>query len=275
MRKNNYNNYNVQLTPEKKLINTKNVKNEVIVKRNEIIEKIQHCQNILNSMVSDKSNDMSNMKCRSNFNINKPIDELNNNLTFNKEISDFRNPKKIININNNVTNQVYRKNNLNISTNYPSNMNNFTYKKANIKYIDKTNDIYQFDNLSRDNTYNSISIPEYNNIPTNFTNTNNNYNMKLFTYRGLKKNLDMEDNLNNYSFNDQKHQINKQPINTRYNISSYMFNTKNIKGNKQLLNKTFNENIKGTYTQNVYQNKKINNINDINQNPLFKRLKGY
>ena len=278
LRKNNYNNYNIQLTPEKKLINTKNVKNEVIVKRNEIIEKIQHCQNILNSMVSDKSNDMSNMKCRSNFNINKPIDELNNNLTFNKEISDFRknNPKKIININNNnVTNQVYRKNNLNISTNIPSNMNNFTYKKANIKYIDKTNDIYQFDNLSRDNTYNSISIPEYNNIPTNFTNTNNNYNMKLFTYRGLKKNLDMEDNLNNYSFNEQKHQINKQPINTRYNISSYMFNTKNIKGNKQLLNKTFNENIKGTYTQNVYQNKKINNINDINQNPLFKRLKGY
>ena len=273
------NNYNIQLTPEKKLINTKNVKNEVIVKRNEIIEKIQHCQNILNSMVVDKNNDMNNVKCRSNYNINKTVDDSNYNLTFNKEISDFRknNPKKIININtnNNVTNQVYKKNNLNINTNFPSNINNFTYKKANIKYIDKTNDIYQFDNLSRDNTYNSISIPEYNNIPTYYTNTNKNYNMKLFTYKGLKKYLDMEENLNNHSFNDPRNQMNKQPINTGFNISSYMLNTKNIKGNKQLLNKTFNEKMKGTYTQNVYQNKKINNINDINENPLIKRLKGY
>ena len=262
-----YSNYSKTM-PKSAFSSVKNIKNEVIVKRNEIIEKIQHCQNLLNTIMIDKKNIMTNKK--SNFNNKNEISQ--NLLTYNKKsfgISDFDmnvNLKKNSVIkNNNGVNPVYKKNNININSNNPNTINKYTYKRINIRYLDKQNDIYSFDNMSRDNTNNSIPNTENN---YNYT---NNYYTKQFPNKSLKNYLEPDENLNNLSFDFPNKQINKRyELNNKYNYSSFMpINKKKLLEN-QINNNTYNNN--DIAMKNIY---KTNNININNKNPLSKKLKGY
>ena len=56
-----FNDYSKTMPRQKNAFSSvKNIKNEVIVKRNEIIEKIQHCQNLLNTIMVDKKYGLNN-----------------------------------------------------------------------------------------------------------------------------------------------------------------------------------------------------------------------
>ena len=254
----------------------KNIKNEVIVKRNEIIEKIQHCQNLLNTIMIDKKKVMNNMKRNINNN-NKRFDNINNNqISFNKNssISDFNSifpPKR-----NNGMLQAYTKNSINISSSNPNQRvaDKYTYKRINVKYLDKSNDIYSFDNISKDNTFNSISFPENNYLNNNKNNINNN---KYYKKQFINKNyLDREVNLNNYSFDVPKKRINKIQAKSEYsNYPSTYMNINNPtrkRTDNQIYNYNYNINSNDTFGNNIYKSKIIN---DINKKPMFKKIKGY
>ena len=268
----NCNNFSMTIPREKSATNTvKNIKKEeVIVKRNEIIEKIQHCQNLLNTIMVDKKYSLANMiNLRNN---NKNNDDMKNNLyTFNKKIpqvSEF-DTNKSYKINNNGINHIFKKNSLNISVNNPHNLNNkYTYKKINIKYLDKaTNDIYSFDNISRDNTYNSVT-PQENYCFTD----NNNFYSKPLKQKGVKKYKEESRNLNNYSFDAPHKRKNNLTIKTGYNFPMYI-NNKNKINDNSVFSKTVNneDNDNDIFSKNIYKTKNIN----VNNNPFFQRLKGY
>ena len=255
----NYPNLSTKIiSREKSAINSvKNLKNEVIVKRNEIIEKIQHCQNLLNTI---------------KFN----VDDINGNIyTYNKkinQISDFginRQIKKNNNIiNNNGINQIYKKNNLNTNTTNPNISNNkFTYKKINIRYLDNLNDIYTFDNMNKDITYNSNSLTDNNNCIKDMNNNNFNYMKPSFTKK-QNNYIDNNGNLNNISFDAPNINLNKY----KYNPTSYInSNTRKLSDNR-ILNKTFNNKGNDTFAQNIYKNKNTN----VNQKiSLVNKFTGY
>ena len=262
-----YDHSNIAPRQNSALNSVKNIKKEVIVKRNEIIEKIQHCQNLLNTIMVDKKSGMDNMK---NFiNPNKSTDSINQNmLTYNKQIpriSEFETNKPNKKINNNKyykgINKVYKKNNLNIITNTSNAINKYTYKRINLKYLDKPNDIYNFDNINRDNVDNSPSLTENNYI------NNTNY-MKQLNTKKLKNYLDEEVNINNYSFDVP----NKISGNSGYNnYKSYMNLIQRKIANNQNINKTFNGKNNDIFMKNVYRNNNMNN----NRNQMDKKLNGY
>jgi len=273
-----FNDYSKTMPRQKSAFSSvKNIKNEVIVKRNEIIEKIQHCQNLLNTIMVDKKYAMNNR--RNNIINNKTSDDINRNLfSFNKNnqrISEFGmnninnklTNRMNINKNNNGINQVYKKSNMNISANNPNMMNKYTYKRANIKYLNKPNDIYSFDNANRDNTNSSISNTEKN------YNYNNNFYTKQFPNKGIKNYIDSEININNYSFDAPQKQLNSKVIKRELNYpSSYKtMNTRQLTDN-QIRKYKYNINNNDTIGKNVYKSK---NINVNSQNPMNKKLKGY
>ena len=269
-----YDNYNYHKTipRQKSAYNSdKNIKNEVIVKRNEIIEKIQHCQNLLNTIMIDKKYSKNNMK-NINYN-NNSFDNINNNLlTFNKQnprISelDMNKPKQKLNFmnNNKGINQIYKKNNIDINVTNPNRMKKYTYKRINFKNLDKSNDIYNFDNISRDNTYNTISLTvNKNNNFFNDINNNTSYYKKKFNNKRINNYLDDEINLNNYSF-DVPHTISE---NTNYNFNTYM----KLNQRKQSDNQTNTYKMNNNYMNSAYRN---NNININNTNPIIKKNKGF
>ena len=278
-----FNDYSKTIPRQKNAFSSvKNIKNEVIVKRNEIIEKIQHCQNLLNTIMVDKKYGLNN-NMKSNINNNKIMDNANRTqLTFNKnipKISDFglnlnnmnKSNNKIDNNYNNGINQVYKKNNMNIPNN-PNMLNNkYTYKRANIKYLDKSNDIYSFDNVNRENNYNSI----YNADKNYNYNYNKNFYTKQFPNKGLKNYLDSSEiNVNNYSFDAPQKQLNSKIIKGEYNYPSYMtINTRKLTDNqiRKYRNNIINYDNIGN---NVYKNKN-KNINVNSQNQVNKKLKEY
>ena len=269
----NYNDFSQAIPREKSACNTaKNVKKEVIVKRNEIIEKIQHCQNLLNTIMVDKNYSLANMINIRNNNKNK--ESMNNNAyAFNKKtphLSEFSMNKSNKIINNNGINQIFKKNSLYVNTNNPNLLNNkYTYKKINIKYLDKNrNDIYSFDNISGDNSHNPDATQE-----NYYLNYNNNFYLTTLKQKGVKKYDDEEGNLNNYSFDAPQKKTNKLTIKTGYNFPIYMNNKMKMNDNP-ILNKTFDneDNNNDIFTKNIYKTK---NININNKNLIFKRLKGY
>ena len=268
----NCNDFSQTLPREKSACNTvKNTKKEVIVKRNEIIEKIQHCQNLLNTIMIDKKYSLANMiNIRNNnqnkYNWNNNIYEINKK---SPQISDFNINKSNKFMNNNGINQIYKKNSFCISSNEQNQINNkYTYKKINIKYLDKTkNDIYSFDNINRDNANNRVTSQE------NYYFNNNNSFLNTLTQKGGKKYYDEEQNLNNCSFDAPNKKPNKLNIKTGYNLPIYMNNKWKMKDNP-ILNKTFDkeDNDNDIFSKNVYRTK---NINVNNKNLIFKKLKGY
>ena len=230
----------------------KNIKDEVIVKRNEIIEKIQHCQNLLNTIMNEKK--QFTKRNRGNFNtVNSStynftkrfisLNEIDDNKQTN--INKFNTPDNYNNINTDI-------NNLNIKDNKePKIYKNFAYKKINIKYNDKLNNKHSVDINNKEK--NDVSLPEKY-IKKKFSNAskmNDNKN---------KKNI--YNNSNYYSENQENHlgNIKKDniPISTRkkfiglYDNNSYSFN-KNInkKGNQSFNKINYDE----PSMTNDYQNK--------------------
>ena len=270
----NCNDFSQTLPREKSACNTvKNAKKEVIVKRNEIIEKIQHCQNLLNTIMIDKKYSLANMINIRNNNQNKDnMNKYNYEIKKkNSKISEFNMNKSNKINNNNGINQMFQKNSLGISSNNPNQINNnnkYTYKKINIKYLDKNkNDIYSFDNINRDNIYNNGTSQE------NYYFNNDNSFLNTLTQKAVKKYYDDEQNLNNCSYDAPHKRTNKLNIKTGYNFPLYMNNKRKMNDNP-LLNKTFDqeENDNDIFTKNVYKTK---NINVNNKNLIFKKLKGY
>ena len=268
----NCNDFSQTLPREKSACNTvKNAKKEVIVKRNEIIEKIQHCQNLLNTIMIDKKYSLANMINIRNNNQNKDnMNKYNYEIKKkNSKISEFNMNKSNKINNNNGINQMFQKNSLGISSNNPNQINNkYTYKKINIKYLDKNkNDIYSFDNINRDNVYNNATSQD------NYYFNNDNSFLNTLTQKGVKKYYDDEQNLNNCSYDAPHKRTNKLNIKTGYNFPLYMNNKRKMNDNP-LLNKTFDqeENDNDIFTKNVYKTK---NINVNNKNLIFKKLKGY
>ena len=177
----------------------KNIKDEVVGKRNEIIEKIQHCQNLLNTIMRDKKHFMTNNK-----NNTKKNSDNYSNTTFNfykglnKKKSTENKSKKKININNfenNAENLDKEIKQIYIKSNNESKMDkNFTYKKINVKH--NKNKKYSVDNITEDKKEN-ISLSE------NYTNKNNTFMMRTCLRKDPDNNLEN----NNKSFDVQRKQI--------------------------------------------------------------------
>ena len=229
-----------------------NIKNEVIVKRNEIVEKIQHCQNLLNTIIMDKK---YIMPMRNNNINNKSTENIKSHmLTFNKKIppmTELYTNKSIkkLNINNNrqnnEINQIYKKVNLNID-NEPK-INNYTYKKINMKYIERPNDIYTFDNLSRDKIFNTASPTEYNNY------------IKPYTNKIEQRYFNTEVDIDNFSFEGNQNKKSTMRMKPGYNQNSYNnLNTKKVIKNQMnnniLYKNTSERNPNGLYNA-IFRNK--------------------
>ena len=199
----------------------KNIKDEVIVKRNEIIEKIQHCQNLLNTIKIEKMLFTSN---------SKNIDNRNNNNLKKSPKNKVKKKHYIENDLNKKIKQVY------IGYKKPMKMTkNFTYKRINIKLNDKQN-THSFDNINKDKNNNVISLPENYDKDKNFTMRTclkkdidtkeiNNYESKA----GLpgKKLVELYQKYEDNNFSSNVNNNNKKMT---YNQTvSYKFNNKNYK----------------------------------------------
>ena len=237
----------------------RNIKDEVIVKRNEIIEKIQHCQNLLNTIMTEKRNYMSSNKRNAKRNT-----EIYSSNTFNKnyfaytprvakydliptldihnfdnDINNDNNDYSTSNINNDIKQE-------NIKKVYePKAFKSFAYNKINIKY-DKLNKKKQIpDNSDKDK--NGLSPPE-----KNLENKNINNNIKS----GPKEDIDNKTQNNNYNFYNPEKNVNNLneylPLTTRRKIIA-LYN----KYDKQ-------------YTNNLYINKKEPVKNTLNNNKTAK-----
>jgi hypothetical protein len=187
----------------------KNIKDEVIVKRNEIIEKIQHCQNLLNSIIKEKKHFLTQNKSKDNAkfatdNFSKTFNkktEPNNNydrqrqkskkklIDMKKNINSIN--KFDINDNNNNGNeirQIYCKNNnekkYEIAKKYQKNSKNSIDNKDNDK---SPNNILIKDFIDNKNYSSSKRVG-----PINEYDNNNSFHSKQ---------------LSNYSFDTQQKQI--------------------------------------------------------------------
>ena len=240
----------------------KDIKDEVISKRNEIVEKIQHCQNLLNTIMKDKKHLMSNNR---NNNKNKNL-ETNNNKTFTYKKDYLSNKKNVENNKiikkqnmqtfNNVDNLNQKIKNIYINNNEPK-----IYKRINVKHNtlnSKTNTKISIENIYEDKNDDNISLPD------NFTNNKNNI-MRTCLKKDLKNNILAN---SNYSFDDQRKLNKKNEILTfpekklievykKYdndnksfsNTYSYINLNKKDSKDKQI----------GTYTKNIYNtNEQIN-----------------
>ena len=185
----------------------KDLKDEVISKRNEIVEKIQHCQNLLNTIMRDKKHFMSNNR---NDNKSKNIEAYDNktftykrdNLNNKRSVDNNKDIKKpnIQNFNNAENlNQEIKKIYIN-NNNEPK-----IYRRIKIKHNtlnSKTNTKYSIENLNEDKNDDNISLPD------NFTNNKNN-TMRTCLKKDSKNNKPAS---SNYSFDDQKKQYKKNEI---------------------------------------------------------------
>ena len=156
---------------------------------------------------------------------------------------------KKLNINNNRQNnginQIYKKVNLNID-NEPK-INNYTYKKINMKYIERPNDIYTFDNLSRDKIFNTASPTEYNNY------------IKPYTNKIEQRYFNTEVDIDNFSFEGNQNKKNTMRMKPGYNQNSYNnLNTKKVIKNQMnnniLYKNTSERNPNGLYNA-IFRNK--------------------
>ena len=183
----------------------KNIKNEVIIKRNEIIEKIQHCQSLLNSIIKEKKHFMTynNSKDKSKFatdnfpkTFNKKTDP-NNNYDRQRQIS----KKKLIDMKKNINKfEINDNNNGNeIRQIYSKNNNEKNYEIATKFQKNNKNSI---DNKDNDKSPNNILIKDY----------IDNKNYSSAKRADLKNEYDNNSSfhnkhLSNYSFDTQQKQI--------------------------------------------------------------------
>jgi len=243
----------------------KNIKNEVIVKRNEIIEKIQHCQNLLNSIIKEKRHFMThnNIKDKKKFpsdnfpktfSYNKKADPNDNNDTqrqkSKKKLMDMKKntnniSKFAINNDNNCSNevrQIYSKNN---------NENNF---EKGIKYQKKErkNSRNSINNKDNDKSSNNILMND------SIDNKNNSLTSRAVPKKEYDNNILFHSKqLSNYSFDTHQKQISNikedEQINPNKKLirlyqkyendnKEYINNDKNQLKENGSFNKTYNSN---------------------------------
>ena len=237
------------LLNKKGFYSVKNIKDEVIVKRNEIIEKIQHCQNLLNSIIKEKKHFLTQNKSKDN----EKFATDNFPKTFNKKIENNydrqrqKSKKKLIgmkkninsinkfdindnNNNGNEIRQIYSKNN--------------NEKKYEIAIKSQKNSKNSFDNKDNDKSPNNSSSKRSG--PINEYDNNNSFHSKQ---------------LSNYSFDTQQKQIfdikeeeqinpNKMLIEIYQNYENdkkeYINNDKNQLKENGAFNRTYNSSFNKT-----------------------------
>ena len=251
----------------------KYIKDEVIVKRNEIVEKIQHCQNLLNIILKDKkSNYMSNIKDESN--TNQTIDDDINNKTFSNfytnnllEPTTYKKIKKDININhfNSIDNRCRIKQIF-------VNKDNGQRTKKNLKYnqfsFNDNESVNSNKYTSEFNEKDSINIS----LPQSYTKVSNT-KKKIYLKKGQRENTIPYSKPAQYSYDNQEKKLSKNDtdqrtispkrklieIYRRYenkilaNKSNSNGHNRNLTNNNSYSNKTFNK----TY---------FNNLNKMNSN---------
>jgi hypothetical protein len=232
----------------------RNIKDEVIVKRNEIIEKIQHCQNLLNTIMTEKRNYLSNNKRNAKRNTEIYSNTYNKNyFAYTPRVvkDDLMSTLDIHNFDNDINNDNYDYTTSNINNDIkqenikkiyePKAFKSFAYKKINIKY-DKLNKKKQISQNS-DKDKNGLSLPE-NNLE------NKNINNKIKS--GPKEDIDNQTQNNNYNFDNKEQKVKNLkeylPLTTRRKIIA-------------LYNKYDNQ-----YTNNLNINKKEPAKNKLNNN---------
>ena len=262
------------LIKKKNFNSVKNIKNEVIFKRNEIIEKIQHCQNLLNSIIKEKRHFMTQNNSKDNsknfkdnfpktFNTNK---DPNNNYDRQRQIS----KKKLVDMKKNNTNNInkfdIKDNNNNgneIRQIYSKNNNEKNYE-ITTKY--QKNNKYCIDNKDNDKSSNNILIRDYIDNknysstkradPKNEYDNNNSFHIK---------------HLSNYSFDTQQKQISsikeEEQINPNKMLigiyqkyendkKEYINNDKNQLKENDAFNRTYNSNFNKRNENNFINYKK-------------------
>ena len=240
-------NFNKTMPKRKAEYNSvKNIKDEVVGKRDEIIEKIQHCQNLLNTIMKEKKLFMTNPK--------KNLENYSSNTyNYHRGLNPKKSPEKNKSkkkLNNNFENaenlnkeikQIYIKNKKENKL-----IKNFTYKRINVKQ--NQNKKFSADNIIEDKN-NKISLPE------NYTSENTN------TYRVrtcLKKNFGENDvGNNNKSFDAQK----KEMTDKIMEIPEFPAN-KLIQLYNKYDNKSYSTNI--SYRKELTESQSLNKINNIN-----------
>jgi len=257
----------------------KNIKDEVIVKRNEIIVKIEQCQNLLNTIMKEKNNYMTNTNTKSNTKRNNDDENLD---SFNKINHNTYSYIKRFNTKNNFNTNKYKKiidisnlDNIDNRENYnePKINNNYKYKKINIKDNDKQYK-YSFDYIEKDKA--DLMRENKKKVLDNNT-SNNNHSFE----RQLKRVL--------YQKEDIPPMVGKKLIklyekyeNESYssNMTNYNNNNKNKLNNSQSLNNTFSHR-DGKINIYKYKNKQVEdftnnnyrNKNDEINNKIFKTRK--
>ena len=275
-------NYFISLSRKKgEFKNVKNIKDEVIVKRNEIIEKIEHCQNLLNTIMEEKKN-FTNKRRNSDKNIDNLSDISNNTYSYVKRYQTNKS-KKIINISNldnldnidNIDNgenahkeiqEIYIDN-----IKVPNVNNNYTYKKINIKKNDNK-DKHSFDYKNKDIIMRAYKKKELDNSKSN----NNNHSFDSQRKRVLYQNEDISPMVQKKLVGlYQKYENESYSPNININedkLFNYLslnntFSQRNIGINK---NQNNNKKVED-FTKNIYKNK-----NDDINNKVFqtRKIKG-
>ena len=266
----------------------KKIKDDVIGKRNEIIEKIQHCQNLLNTIMTDKRN-YNKRKIKKNK--VDYIDDKNNNYSTNNQriYKNELKPKKdtnnfdndINNDNNNNppnNNNEIKSNKFNI-INEPKAYTNFAYKKITVKYDKLNNNKKIYDTNDKDK--NGLSFPEKD-TQKNTIQNNINYQKDFDSsnYESFDNQEKKENKYNDYlpsttrrkiiSIYNKYDKMNKynSNVNKKQSVENQSYNNKSVKGN---------QNLKYVYTKDISYNNFIRNDNK-NQNdhsPKTRIIKGY
>jgi hypothetical protein len=151
----------------RKKIGHRNIKDEVLMKRNEIIEKIQNCQNLINTIMSEKINYIPNNKRKEKRNLG---DYSSRNKSFFAHTPRINRNDLIQTIDDfNFDNDIYNdKHNYTIYNNEPKDYKRIAYKKISVQYDKPNNSKQTYDNDDKDT--NGLSLQE------EYSQKKNNYN---------------------------------------------------------------------------------------------------
>ena len=275
-------NFNKTLPRKKAEYNSvKDIKDEVVGKRNEIIEKIQHCQNLLNAIIKDKKHFMTNNKedtKRNSYNYSNNTFNFHKGLNTKKDTENkYKKKERINNLENNAETLNKEIKQIYIKSNNDSKLEkNFTYKRINVKQRNKK---YSEDNIMEDKNEN-ISLPNQKNstfmmrtcLKKDFDNNNNieNNNKSFDVQRGKNKNEEIHPSASNrlielYNKYDKQNYItntyNKKELIGNRSVNNINNNNNNNLGNKQI----------ESYTKKIYKNPN-SEIN--NKSSKTKKIKG-
>jgi hypothetical protein len=249
----------------RKKIGLRNIKDEVLMKRNEIIEKIQNCQNLINTIMNEKINYIPNNKRKAKRNLGDYNSSRNKSFfahTPRINRNDLLPTTDDFNFDNDIYNDKY---NYTIYNNEPKDYKRIAYKKISVQYDKPNNSKQTYDNDDKDT--NGLSLQE------EYSQKKNNYNK---IGRNTKKDINSKTPSSYYSFDNQEKDVNnfdeylplaiRRKIISKYNEydKHYSFSTnpnKNFKENQIYNNKT---------TEGINQNPRYINSKDISYEYLIR-----